>query len=66
MVEALRPSTVEHPSKQVDNKEIIVGSLDDVLERYLHLLDRYQALQQSLTPLLSRVRVNLMFFLAQS
>ncbi|KAL9138234.1 MAG: hypothetical protein Q9175_000560 [Cornicularia normoerica] len=47
-------SPVVHPSKQVESKETLVRFLDDLLERYLHLLDRYQTLQQFLAQLLSK------------
>ena len=44
-----------YPSKQGDSKEILVNSLDDLLERYLHLLNQYQTIQHKLTQLFSRV-----------
>lgn len=50
------------PSKQLDSKEILVHSLDVLLERYLHLLDQYHVLQQSLAQLLSRVKIDLANF----
>lgn len=56
-------SPVVHPSKQVESKETLVRFLDDLLERYLHLLDRYQTLQQFLAQLLSKVRIDLGEFL---
>ncbi len=59
MVEVLHQSTVVHPANQVESKETLVRSLDDLLKRYLHLLDRYQTLQQSLAQLLSKVRIDL-------
>ena len=46
------------PSKHMESKETLVRSLDDLLERYLHLLDQYQTLRQSLAQLLSRVRID--------
>lgn len=58
MVEVLHQSTVVHPTKQVESKETLVRCLDDLLERYLHLLDQYQTLQQSLARLLSKVRID--------
>ena len=62
MAEILHPSTAVQPSKQVDSKETLVRSLDDLLERYLHLLDQYHVLQQSLAQLLSRVMIDLAVF----
>lgn len=50
------------PIKQVEGKEALVRSLDDLLERYLHLLDQYGTLQQSLARLLSRVTSNELSF----
>lgn len=44
----------EVPNKHVEGKEILVRSLDGLLERYLLLLDQYQTLQQSLARLLSK------------
>ena len=62
MVEVLHQSTVVHPTKQVESKETLVPSLDDLLERYLRLLDQYQTLQQSLAQLFSKVRIDLAEF----
>lgn len=56
MAEVFHQSTVEHASTQLDSKETLVRFLDDLLERYLHLLDQYQILQQSLAQCLSTVR----------
>lgn len=42
-------------------QEELVRALDDLLERYLHLLDRYQTLQQDLTKHLSAVRPSLYY-----
>ena len=56
MAEVLRPSTSTRSKR--DSKEAYVFSLNSLLERYLHLLDRYQILQQSLSQLLSRVRTD--------
>ena len=56
MAEVLHQSKVVQPSKQLDSKETLVRFLDNLLERYLHLLDRHQSLQQSLTQCLSNVR----------
>ena len=56
MAEVLHQSTVEHASKQLDSKETLVRFLDDLLERYLNLLDQYQILKQSLAQCLSTVR----------
>ena len=44
-------------TNQVEGKEALVRSLDDLLERYLQLLDQYRTLQQSLARLFSRVRI---------
>ena len=62
MAEVLHRSTVVQPSEQVDSREKLVRSLDHLLERYLHLLDQYQTLQQELTQHLSRVRIHLASF----
>lgn len=58
MPEVLQQSPVLVPIKQVESKETLVRCLDDLLERYLHLLDQYQTLQQSLARLLSKVRID--------
>lgn len=55
MAEVPHMSTVAQPRKNVESKETLVSSLDYLLECYLHLLDQYQILQQSLARLLSRV-----------
>ena len=57
MAEIHQSKTV-HPIQQVEGKEELVRSLDDLLERYLQLLDQYRTLQQSLARLLSKVRIN--------
>ena len=57
MAEIHQSKTV-HPIKQVEGKESLIRSLDDLLERYLQLLDQYRTLQQSLARLLSKVRIN--------
>ena len=57
MAEIHQSKTVR-PIKQVEGKEALLRSLDDLLERYLQLLDQYGTLQQSLARLLSRVRIN--------
>ena len=62
MAEVLHRSIVVQPSEQVDSKEKLVHSLDHLLERYLHLLDQYQTVQQELTQNLSRVRIYSAFF----
>ena len=51
-------SKIVHPIKQVEGKEALTRSLDDLLERYLHFLDQYGTLQQSLARLLSRVSIS--------
>lgn len=63
MADVLQQSSVQ-PSKHIESKEAlrVVRSLDDLLERYLHLLDQYQSLQQSLARLLSEVRIDLAGF----
>ena len=66
MTEALCPSPIVQPSKQVDSKETLLRFLDGLLERYLHLLNRYQSLQQSLAQLISRVRIGRTAFAFQS
>lgn len=58
MAEILRPSAVVLPSKQTKSKELLDHSLDELLERYLHLLNQYQTLQQSLSQLLASVRTD--------
>lgn len=62
MAEVLRTPTVVQPSKQMESKELLDRFLDDLLERYLHLLDQYRTLQQSLAQLLARVRTDLARF----
>ena len=62
MAEVFHRSTVVQPSEQVDSKERLGRSLDHLLERYLHLLDQYQTLQQELTQHLSQVRIHLSLF----
>ena len=62
MAEVLHQSTVVQPSEKVDSKEILVHSLDHLLERYLQLLDQHQTLQQELTRHLSRVKIYLALF----
>lgn len=42
-----------------EGKECLTGTLDDLLERYLHLLHRYQCLHQDLCRDLSAVCVSL-------
>ena len=54
-------STVMQPSEQMESKEKLVHSLDYLLERYLHLLDQYQTLEQELTQSLSKVRIHSAF-----
>ena len=62
MAEVLHRSTVVQPSEKVDSKDILVHSLDHLLERYLQLLDQYQTLQQELTQHISRVKIHLALF----
>lgn len=38
-----------------DSEEILMQTLDDLLERYLDLLDKYQSLQQAFSKQLSAV-----------
>ena len=58
MAEVLRTPTVVQPNKPTESKELLDRFLDDLLERYLHLLNQYQSLQQSLAQLLARVRTD--------
>lgn len=61
MTEVLGP-TKALPGKDSSSQEQLVHSLDALLERYLHLLDQYQTLQQELTKHLSAVRALLYSF----
>lgn len=61
MAEVPHPLTVVQP--KLESKEKLVRSLDDLLKRYLHLLDQYQTLQQSLAQLLARVWIDLAGYL---
>ena len=49
----LHTSAVSQPAKGLESKETLQRHLDDVLEQYLTLLDRYQNLQQELSSNLS-------------
>ena len=55
MVEVLSPETTPPASKILESKKTLTRSLDDLLERYLHLLDQHQKLQQDLNRYLSNV-----------
>lgn len=55
MAEVLSPETVPSATKILESKETLTRSLDDLLERYLHLLDQHQNLQQDLNRHLSNV-----------
>lgn len=54
MAEVLQPVVVQTEDHS-KTKETLVQNLDDLLERYLDLLDRYQSLQQTLSKHLSTV-----------
>jgi len=58
MTEVLNPQK-STASKDPASQQQLVRSLDGLLERYLHLLDQYQTLQQELTKHLSAVRPSL-------
>ena len=47
---------VSDPKGIRESEEILMQTLDDLLERYLNLLDRYQSLQQAFSGQLSAVR----------
>ncbi|MCJ1248643.1 hypothetical protein MMC30_005861 [Trapelia coarctata] len=58
MADVLSSSAVEEPAS-TENPEILLRSLDDLLERYLNLLDAYQRAQQELTQHLSSGYISL-------
>ena len=51
----LSPQQSLHCEALSSTKEALTQDLDDLLERYLHLLDNYQSLQQTFTKQLSSV-----------
>ena len=55
MAEVLSPGTAPSATKILESKETLTRSLDDLLERYLRLLDQHQKLQQDLNRYLSNV-----------
>ena len=54
MAEVLKPAVLQTEDHS-KTKEALVQHLDDLLERYLSLLDRYQSLQHTLLKHLSSV-----------
>ncbi len=58
MAQSAQPSPLQL-SHIPEGKECLARTLDDLLERYLHLLHRYQALHQDLCRDLSAVCISL-------
>lgn len=56
MAEVLDSLAAPAAPRNLKSKETLNRSLDDLLERYLNLLDQYQSLQQGLARHLSSVR----------
>ena len=54
MAEIFEPAVLQNEDHS-KTKEILVQNLDDLLEGYLNLLDRYQSLQHLLSKHLSSV-----------
>ena len=54
MAEVPQPAVLQNEDHS-KTKETLVQDLDDLLERYLDLLDKYQSLQQALSRHLSSV-----------
>ena len=56
MTELLGPTVRQSVGRTPESSEALGCTLDDLLVRYLHLLDQYQKLRQDLNKLLSNVR----------
>lgn len=55
MTEIIQPQIVLNARRRPESKETLARSLDDLLERYLNLLNEYQKLQQDLNKSLAIV-----------
>jgi hypothetical protein len=53
MAEVLQPTAPPQASNRLESKQVLQRWLDDLLERYINLLDQYQTLQQELKENLS-------------
>lgn len=51
----LSPQQSSHYEAPSSTQDALTQDLDDLIERYLHLLDRYQSLQQTFTKTFSSV-----------
>ena len=56
MAELLAPTLRQSVGRTLESSEALACTLDDLLVRYLHLLDQHQKLRQDLNKLLSNVR----------
>ena len=56
MAELLAPTVRQSTRRTRESSEALACTLDDLLVRYLHLLDQHQKLRQDLNKLLSNVR----------
>lgn len=52
----LGPTVRQSVGRTLESSEALACALDDLLVRYLHLLDQYQKLRQDLNKFLSKVR----------
>ena len=59
MAELLAPAVRHAVGRTLESSEALACTLDDLLVRYLHLLDQHQKLRQDLNNLLSNVRCHL-------
>ena len=50
-----KDTEAQHVNGDAEKKDALESSLDELLERYLHLLDQYQACQKKLGSNLSAV-----------
>lgn len=55
MAEVLAPTVRQCVGRTHESSEALACTLDDLLVRYLHLLDQHQKLRQDLNKLLSNV-----------
>ena len=56
MAELLPPTVRQSVGRTQESSDALACTLDDLLVRYLHLLDQHQKLRQDLNKLLSNVR----------
>ncbi len=59
MAELLAPTLSQSVGRTLESSKALACTLDDLLVRYLHLLDHHQKLRQDLNKLLSNVRRHL-------